>query len=349
MCLMNNYFREQRKAKINKDKSLKKTKPTQNQTTPTETVQESIPIDEPSADQQYSKRAIVSNADKYQEIVEEKNEQMLAADFSKLLSNPQSIGGHFQFKGEKSWNDGPSGIEKANKLFSNYFNLNLSLLNESVLTLPFYKRIQINENVFTEKEINEMNEKAKLSRAKYDKITSDLKTEEETLEDKVISILTSSDTNKIPDISKKVSLIKFDCEENDLPVQHSSINKYPQKSTIIENLSKHDDTVKNNISIESIGKICNEDVRTKDSKQVQVLDHQSDDELDNLLQMKSSEPVIKNLDHEMAATLVDNLNITESKIQIQSTVKQSETITTQNNEIGNKEDIQKWLDDILND
>lgn len=73
-----------------------------------------------------------------------------------------SIGGHFQFKHEKSWdlNTGPS-------LYDKYFEINMDDLHTALNTIPFYERNSIDEDVFSETDILTMNNRSTRFKQKY--------------------------------------------------------------------------------------------------------------------------------------------------------------------------------------
>lgn len=129
-------------------------------------------------DKPFRKREVVSNSSRYDVEREEENEQMLAADFSELLNAPQATGGHFQFSSEKSWTatlaeknvDSQAEKDDSKKYFHQFFNLNLSRLNDSIITIPFYERLDLDRSLFTESEIQSMDEKAKKLEETYKKI-----------------------------------------------------------------------------------------------------------------------------------------------------------------------------------
>ncbi|KAL4713313.1 hypothetical protein ACJJTC_015300 [Scirpophaga incertulas] len=114
----------------------------------------------------YKKKEIQSNWSKYEMPIDNYDEideqEMLGADYEKLVAAPLSIGGHFQFKHEKSWDKdiGPTPYDK-------YFNINMDKLFLAICTVPFYVRNDVPIDLFTEAELVNMKNKANKSKQKY--------------------------------------------------------------------------------------------------------------------------------------------------------------------------------------
>lgn len=111
---------------------------------------------------EFSKRKLESNWSKYDEISdEEENEQMKAADFGAILLAPKSIGTHFTLKSEKHWDQSNENDDStaAGTIFSKLFQLNLVTLKNGVGRLPFYMRNDCPKEIFTDHEIADMEHK----------------------------------------------------------------------------------------------------------------------------------------------------------------------------------------------
>lgn len=106
---------------------------------------------------------------------EETNEQMLAGDYKLMSEMPISIGGHFQFASEKHWtaadSDEQSQLERTEA--SEYFTLNLKLLNLGLKTIPFYKRLDYPANLFNCKQIEAMEKLAESAEKAYQPVLED--------------------------------------------------------------------------------------------------------------------------------------------------------------------------------
>lgn len=106
---------------------------------------------------------------------EETNEQMLAGDYKVMSEMPMSIGGYFQFSTEKNWtaadSDEQSQLERTEA--SEYFTLNLRLLNLGLTTIPFYKRLDYPANLFTGKQIEAMENLSNSAEKAYQQVLKD--------------------------------------------------------------------------------------------------------------------------------------------------------------------------------
>lgn len=262
----------------------------------------------------FAKRELVKNWDKYdKEIIEIDNEQLNAADFEKLLAAPSSIGNHFFFNSEKNWQTNSNQESDDNQitttsLAAKYFNLNIMELTNNLQRLPFYVRQNYSTDLFTKKEIDEMNRKAALCE------NSNAKTVYKVDEtgSKMLDIL----SNRREEIPKPTENVKV-CQSNEEVIPSSQLE---------------DDC-----------KVVGEPTKSLDAV---VVHHQtdSDDELEALLGL-SLQPAPVKID--LSADKIINPAPSAPKIVEDNSV--TSTIDEQNTgKIGDtKEDIQKWLDDIL--
>lgn len=114
----------------------------------------------------YKKKEIQSNWSKYEVQIESYDDideqENLGADFEKLIQAPLVAGGHFQFKHEKSWdvNTGPTQYDK-------YFEIDMDNLSLALCTIPFYERNNIEQSIFKESDILTMNNRATKFKQKY--------------------------------------------------------------------------------------------------------------------------------------------------------------------------------------
>lgn len=116
---------------------------------------------------QYSKRGLVNNWDKYAELRDDDdddNGQLSAADFEQLLSASKSIGDHFTFAAERTWLQAVDNNQicpsEDNSMASDLFKLNMANLKNGISHIPFYKRLELSEDIFTNEEITNMNYRA---------------------------------------------------------------------------------------------------------------------------------------------------------------------------------------------
>lgn len=101
---------------------------------------------------------------------DEENAQMQAGDFDLLSQLPTSFGGHFKFASEKNW-DTDSDVPFLDKSeASEYFTLNLKLLNVGLQTIPFYKRMDYASSMFTKQQLTSMDKAAEAAEKQYQKV-----------------------------------------------------------------------------------------------------------------------------------------------------------------------------------
>ncbi|XP_041981568.1 uncharacterized protein LOC121734969 isoform X2 [Aricia agestis] len=168
------------------------------------------------ANSKYKKKEIQSNWAKYEMPIESYDEideqESIGADFESLIQASLSVGGHFQFKHEKSWDvtTGPSVYDK-------YFDINMDNLNLGLSTITFYDRNNIDTSLFTESDILTMNHRATKFKNKYyndNKYT----TAELEAENKILSMMKSDNEcietkSKIDETDIDISAINL--ESND--------------------------------------------------------------------------------------------------------------------------------------
>lgn len=111
----------------------------------------------------FSKRELVSNWNKYDDkSTSSTTVDESASNFDELLSTPASIGGHFLFNSEKSWEANDDWYNR-----DDYFQLNLIELSKSLATIPFYERQNYSKDLFSSEEIDDMNRQAKYHHFKW--------------------------------------------------------------------------------------------------------------------------------------------------------------------------------------
>ncbi|XP_022826605.1 uncharacterized protein LOC111356471 [Spodoptera litura] len=310
----------------------------------------------------YKKKEIQSNwakyevpIDSYEEIEEQEN---LGADYEKLIQAPLSIGGHFQFKHEKSWdiNTGPS-------LYDKYFDINMEDLNIALCSIPFYERNSIDTSNFSETDILTMNNRATRFKQKYynDKSYSTPETE---AQDKILSNLMESlkEDNTKGDTSNDIN-IKYDnarktrleSEKSDSYVELQTENNTEIANAIEENLTTHepvsDDTTVNQIEVKE-DKLDN--FFFGDTNKIV-----KEPKVDNVPTASSVEKPVSNIETVESTPVVDEVLPTvavkttpivpkENPVAIATpevTIKPEET--KKNPVIESPEDLEKWLDDFL--
>lgn len=101
---------------------------------------------------------------------DEANEQMQARDFHMLSQMPMSVGGHFKFSSEKQWEQAENETFLDNTEASEYFTLNLKLINVGLQTIPFYKRMDFASSMFTNDQLINMEKSAELAEKSYQNV-----------------------------------------------------------------------------------------------------------------------------------------------------------------------------------
>ncbi|XP_039960057.1 uncharacterized protein LOC126758598 [Bactrocera neohumeralis] len=107
---------------------------------------------------------------------EAESAQMHAGDFGLMSQLPTSVGGHFQFSSEKNWDtvEGEQLLDSTEA--SQYFTLNLKLLNVGLQTIPFYKRMDYAASMFTREQLQTMEKAAEVAEKNYQNVLHEHKT-----------------------------------------------------------------------------------------------------------------------------------------------------------------------------
>lgn len=113
----------------------------------------------------FSKRQIFSNWEKYDEPIPPVIEEEISnSDFDLLLQQNISGAGHFKFKSEQQW-------ENESVTFNQeLFTLNLEQLSAGLECIPYYKRLNLPRDLFSEKEVQRMENAAKTQEKFYEKL-----------------------------------------------------------------------------------------------------------------------------------------------------------------------------------
>ncbi|XP_036338491.1 uncharacterized protein LOC118748223 [Rhagoletis pomonella] len=108
--------------------------------------------------------------DEDNDLNEVESAQMHAGDFGLMAQLPTSVGGHFQFASEKNWETTEGEQLLDNTEASQYFTLNLKLLNVGLQTIPFYKRMDYAASMFTREQLTAMEKAAEASEKNYQNV-----------------------------------------------------------------------------------------------------------------------------------------------------------------------------------
>lgn len=81
-----------------------------------------------------------------------------------LLLAPKSVGSHFVFSNEKCWNTDPEEATASDQILlgGQHFRFNLVEFEQQMATIPFYKRQDYDADLFSAKEVEDMNRSASL-------------------------------------------------------------------------------------------------------------------------------------------------------------------------------------------
>ncbi|XP_065364420.1 uncharacterized protein Aven [Calliphora vicina] len=101
---------------------------------------------------------------------DEENEQMRAGDFNTMSQLPSGMGGHFKFSSEKQWEQAENSEFLDNTEASEYFTLNLKLLNVGLQTVPFYKRMDYSSSMFSKDQLQSMEKEAEAAEKLYQNV-----------------------------------------------------------------------------------------------------------------------------------------------------------------------------------
>lgn len=118
---------------------------------------------EPTCDPQFRKRGISSNWGRYDEPVEVETEytRKRGEDFDLLLSLSAGASAHFRFKEQQDWQNEPAEI-------SEFLSIDCDTIVQALHTIPLHKRLDLPEDIFPAKVIEEFNTEAAAEKEKYE-------------------------------------------------------------------------------------------------------------------------------------------------------------------------------------
>ncbi|XP_077522811.1 apoptosis and caspase activation inhibitor isoform X1 [Amblyomma americanum] len=148
----------------------------------TSSVSTPTPI-EPTCDPQFRKRGISSNWSRYDEPVEVETEynRKRGEDFDLLLSLSAGASAHFRFKEQQDWQDEPAEI-------SEFLSIDCDTIVQALHTIPLHKRLDLPEDIFPAKVIEEFNAEAAAEKERYEAFLQTGKRE----------------VNKVPDVGESL-------------------------------------------------------------------------------------------------------------------------------------------------
>ncbi|XP_023952482.2 uncharacterized protein LOC112056305 [Bicyclus anynana] len=317
------------------------------------------------ANSKYKKKEIQSNWAKYEmpiESYEEIDEQEnLGADYETLIQAPLTVGAHFQFKHEKSWD-----ISTSPSPYDKYFDINMDNLFIALSTIPFYERNSIDTSIFNETDIQNMDHRAnKLYKYKYyndkkfispaieasEKIQNLLKSndkDDEIESDDTLRTKSDETLNQLKDIKLEECEeheynkdIKDDNQENTVAIKapNTTIDEPVQcpKSVSADNFDLSNDTNKTIIQEDKetkTNKICDTDKKSDENKI--TFNELKNDKVKTAPESESKLVVSKPVD-----------SLPKEKESLKASSPQKDGNSVQNPVIESPEDLEKWLDDFL--
>ncbi|CAG4961646.1 unnamed protein product [Colias eurytheme] len=320
------------------------------------------------ANSKYKKKEILSNWSKYEmpiESYEEIDEQEnLGADYETLATAPLSVGGHFQFKHEKSWdtNTGPS-------LYDKYFDINMKNLNTALSTIPFFERNGIDQSIFSEIDIQNMNHRATKFKQKYYK-DKKFTTPELEAQERILNSLTKSDDSNEKEVISTEKEIDFNInkpndtleaeeteikseklpqlEQNDINSDKGEKNErkpeivgpevpaeIPQNLERTLSITTSDDKIIKPADDKCVKNVVNENVKAVEES------NKFQDDVDDILFDTNKDPPIK----EIPAAKPNKVDTIPHAAKVVNTKEPVDP--AKNPVIESPEDLEKWLDDFL--
>ncbi|CAH2041628.1 unnamed protein product, partial [Iphiclides podalirius] len=320
----------------------------------------------------YKKKEIQSNWAKYEMPIESYNEieeqENIGADYETLIQAPLSVGGHFQFKHEKSWD-----VDTGPSLYDKYFEIDMDTLALALSTIPFYERSNIDKSNFNEADIFNMDNRATKFKQKY---YNDQKytTPELEAEENILNKLTSSEDKNEKDNEKENPVIFQEKNEKTIDIEQlpnftkDPANRVGLKSENSEKLvemcgspaeseeicrltthnnlePEHPKEIEKTVTVyfETNGaELKNTQLKNSNQKHKNKLV----DDIDDIIEIVGTQPDSTEIKFEADATLKD--------VNVEQVTKVSEDATTPVKEepklnpvIASPEDLEKWLDDFL--
>ncbi|XP_063828816.1 uncharacterized protein LOC135078162 [Ostrinia nubilalis] len=291
------------------------------------------------ANSKYKKKEIQSNWAKYEMPIESYDEieeqENMGADYEKLIEAPLSVGGHFQFKHEKSWDTdtGPSPYDK-------YFEINMDNLALSISTIPFYERINIDKSIFSETDMLNMNNRATRFKQKYYNDKS-FTTPELQVQDKILSSLMGN--------KEKVDSIETNYEETEENSVEQKDHINVGNETLTEQILDLPSSIIDSSNINK-AKVPDKNQPGFESEPLKATvlpleKLQNSKDLDSLDDLISGDQIKNPQDLELKTIEIPNIKDMEDVIVAENRKpKQDES---KNVVIESPEDLEKWLDDFL--
>lgn len=245
--------------------------------------------------------------------------------FQKLIQAPQSIGGHFQFKHEKSWDitTGPS-------LYDKYFEINMENLATALSTVPFYERNSIEHSVFSQTDLQTMNSRSIRYKQKYFNDKS-YTTPELDAREKILSFMQENTSKCEEEVEKEL-----------IETRSISESKGLEDCRGIDTDSEAEGTGKV-LEVDSLGRVATDELSRPEEKDLKIIDNvhktplgkyynkaHGDDDLDDLILANVDSKVdvsMKNVEVEVKDTVHVEKHLLQGKVNYKSIRKFTSTLT----------------------
>ncbi|OWR52426.1 hypothetical protein KGM_202705 [Danaus plexippus plexippus] len=290
----------------------------------------------------YKKKEIQSNWAKYEMPIESyeamDEQEHLGADYETLIQAPLSVGTHFQFKHEKSWD-----VTSSPSPYETYFDIDMGDLVIALSTIPFYERNNIDKSVFSESDFQSMDHRATKYKQKYYK-DNKYNTPDLDAQNSIINKLCDKKEENTT-LSENIEISSEKSNEDNLlgfkDIKLDAIDDHPEDNKIEKALE---------LNIKS-----NQDITIIKPKEIDQLKTESESltkpELitDTIQETKEDDPIIDNNllaspdDETVEEAEIPVSKVTETKPQVTSQIQKD----SKNPIIESPEDLEKWLDDFL--
>jgi len=300
-------------------------------------------VKEEDVDPKYAKRNITSNWTKYElpssdeEEEDEASQSMTGADFEYVMSSAQGADSHFRLKSEKEWE---SHSDNLGELSEEFFSLDLTELERSVMCIPLHKQVCLAEDQFDKDMLDKLVKKAEAVREGSLEASAQV---EEVISQKILDILNIGKTEKPKELL--TSQLK------------QTLN--PQPEAVQEELSKPDGVLeqrqnRRRTKGRADGVIENTDIAHKTENTKEVIEEaaaplgQRPNRRQRGTKIEPSEPDLTCQDEEKDLEFLENLE-KDSQVETELQPKSSVPIVPVTIVGEDTKKLEDWLDDFLDE
>ena len=329
-----------------------------------EKIQKLSPQDHQNSDsdqeQAFRRRGLVSNWSRYEDLPSDDDEELpthRGEDFNKLIAAAGGASAQFRFQDEEGWDSAADSSEAMASVLS----VNLEDLHQSLACIPLHKRLGIEEDLFSESQLTEMNEEAVSHDAFRDKSLETFQDTKKPLTDPNLS-KTSKQTSAIIDKSASTdsvndhSIINTNSDKDVTQIQtNSSVlgndltkskKKEPPQNHDVPSLSTKVGAISHNSSATSMKQGKNNTLTQNDDTSC------LEDDLDMLLSIDkpktAQKPVLNsqnvNKEHVAKHTFVNGSDKPKEEHSDSTQISKRPS-----EKISKKDNLEDWLDSMLDD